>query len=182
MLHLLALAAYAAPLVTPEVMAGVSLGGGAGVGPGSGGGSGGIAATWFPVGRLGVNAGVREGLWAFPTRTVGEIDAGIRWRASPSIDLLLGFVHHHETPWATFRGDPLGTTAGVARGIDHRSGGQVGLSWGAGLFERPNLRGVLRVDALASALVGEGPAAYGQLNAGIWLEVPALRRRGAIGR
>ncbi len=177
MLHLLAIIAYAAPLVTPEVMAGISLGGGAGLGPGSGGGSGGVAATWFPIGRLGINAGVREGVWASPTRTLGEIDAGIRYRASPAIDVIAGFVHYHETPWADFLGDPIGATAGVASGIDHRSGGQLGLSWGTGLFDSPNLRGVLRVDGTATVLAGVGPLAYGQVNAGFWLEVPTLRRR-----
>ena len=179
MLIALALAAFGAetPLVTPELTFGGGLGGGGGLEPGSGSGSAGIGGCWFPVGRVGFNLGVREGLWASPTRTVGEIDVGVRWRASASIDLLGGFVHHHETPWPDFLDDPTRSFLGVSPAITHRSGANFGVSWGKPVHTADKLNVVFRVDGVVSALTGAGPVAYGQVDAGLWFEIPAIKRK-----
>jgi hypothetical protein len=167
-------------VVAPELTFGLGFGGGLGAGgaasPGSGGGSAGVAAAWFPTRRVGINLGVREGLWSSDLRFVGQISVGARWRAARSLDVFGGFVHHHETPWAAAVDDPLGALVGVSDGIRHRSGVELGVSRGWTVAEVEGFSAVFRVDAAASVLAGQGPLVYGQVNVGLWAEVPELRR------
>lgn len=73
--------------------------------------------------------GAREGLVSGGTRVLGAVDLGARLYAGESAFLYGGLAHHHETPWASFQGDPVGATFGVSEGITHRSGFEVGAGW-----------------------------------------------------
>ncbi len=102
-------------------------------GGGAPGTAGGYAVTrWLlTAGRSGFSgeAGIREGLFSGELRTVGSIAFGVRWthKAGPYARVM--FAHHHETPLAVYREDPVGGFVGSADGINHRSGLEVGLGY-----------------------------------------------------
>ena len=85
----------------------------------------------FHLGKIGADLGLREGLSS--TGTVGAIFAGPRYSPVPGLHLRTGFAHHHETPMDIAKQDALGAIAGVAPGIVHRSGLEVGLGVGKAL-------------------------------------------------
>lgn len=162
----------------PELLVGVGPGFGAGTG-GSIGGSAGVLGVWFPTRRVGAQALIREGYWADKARFLGQIGFAPRWRASRAIDAWLGFVHHHETPLDVATDDPVGAIGGTAGGIHHRSGADVGISYGFPLIEPANATPVGRFDLSASVFGDDaGPHVYGQLWFTVALEVDELRRGG----
>jgi hypothetical protein len=173
------LAAEGTEVVAPEVLVGFGPGVGAGAGA-SPGVSGGVLGAWFPTRQVGVQALVREGYWAAEPRFVGQIGFAPRWRASPRLDAWLGFVHHHETPLDVVKAEPIGAIGGTADGILHRSGVDLGFSWGFPLGE-PGERasGVGRLEFSTSAFPDDaGPVVYGQVWLTVTLEVRELRRGG----
>jgi len=88
--------------------------------------------------RFGLEGGVREGavgvigdigdpgLAESDGVFVGCIDLLGRFDVGPVV-LKAGLAHHHETPAPVVRDNPVGTTIGVADGIVHRSGFEVGV-------------------------------------------------------
>lgn len=166
-------------VVAPELLLGFGPGFGAGTG-GSLGASFGVVAAWFPTRRVGVQTLVREGYWAQEQRFIGQIGFAPRWRASERVDAWLGFVHHHETPLALVAAEPLGAIGGTATGIHHRSGADLGVSWGFPLgTPGAEAAGIGRLDATTTVFPDtEGPVVYGQLWFTVSLEVRELRRAG----
>jgi hypothetical protein len=165
-------------VVAPEVLVGVGPGFGGGEG-GTVGASAGVIGVWFPTNRVGVQALVREGYWAADPRFVGQIGFAPRWRASRSVDAWLGFVHHHETPIAVVEDNPVGSIAGVAEGIHHRSGADLAVSYGFPLEQPGKTQAVGRFDLSTSIFPDAGgPLIYGQLWLTLSLEVAELRRGG----
>lgn len=67
-----------------------------------------------------------EGVASPSTRTLARIGLDVGKTIGP-LTLRAGFAHVHETPWATFVDAPIASVAGVAPGIVHRSGFEVGV-------------------------------------------------------
>ena len=166
----------AAEVVAPEVLFGASLSAGVAGSPVGAGGAAGVVGAWFPTERWGVHLGVHEGLWSTDLRFVGQIEVGARWRVHRAVDLLGGFVHHHETPWDAALDDPLGAALGVAPAIRHRSGASLGVSAGWPLADVGASAVVGRVDLSGAWLAGVGPPVTGQVRGVVTVEIPELRR------
>jgi hypothetical protein len=163
-------------VVAPDVLFGAALSAGAAGAPVGAGGAAGVVGAWFPTDHWGVHLGVHEGLWSTDLRFVGQIEVGARWRVHPHIDLLGGFVHHHETPWDAALDDPLGAAMGVAAAIRHRSGATLGASAGWPLARAGETTVVGRIDLTGAVLAGDGPLATGQARGVLTVEIPTLRR------
>ena len=163
-------------VVAPEVLFGAALSAGTAGAPIGAGGSAGLVGAWFPTERWGVHLGVHEGLWSTDLRFVGQIEVGARWRVHRAVDLIGGFVHHHETPWDAALDDPFGAALGVAPAIRHRSGATLGASAGWPLTREGTTAVVGRVDLTGALLAGDGPLATGQVRGVLTVELPELRR------
>lgn len=77
---------------------------------------------------LRVDVGMREGYLAGSERALGAVTAGVSLpigRRGPTVRV--GFLHHHETPWAIAKRYPLQTALGSHSGIQHRTGLELGL-------------------------------------------------------
>jgi hypothetical protein len=82
----------------------------------------------FHVGQLSADLGLREGIHS--EGTVGAIFAGPRWSPSPSVAVRGGFAHHHEIPMAVVAATPIAAMTGIAPGIVHRTGLELGIATG----------------------------------------------------
>lgn len=118
MWFLLAQLALAATPVT------LTAGLGAAAGPPSLGGYGALHVAWN-LGAFGAEIIGREGLYAADPRAVGALVFGARFTRGPAY-VRAGFLHHHETPLASFAEAPLRSLIGSGEGIRHRSGLEIG--------------------------------------------------------
>lgn len=122
---------------TPRVwLHGALLGGGggnpdAGAPSALGGVAGGISARLGPDPKrsVGVVLHVGEGLASNTTRTVGTVDADVRWPAADGPYAFVGFAHHHETAIDLAIAHPVGATLATLPGIEHRTGFELGGGW-----------------------------------------------------
>lgn len=147
---------------------GVQVEGASGVEPDLSGGGWGVGRATVNVKRFGLDLGLRSGLMAGDLREVGAISGGLRW--APGLPYArVGFVHHHETPWAVVKEDPVMAAIGSAEGIRHRSGLDlaVGLAGAMNPVELPEQR--LRAFVELSVIGfpdDHGPHVYGTLDLG----------------
>lgn len=79
--------------------------------------------------RIALDLAGREGYATHQARTLGAIFAGGRLTFGEEqrrYHARVGFAHHHEVPWDVFVDAPVPSLAGVAKGIIHRSGVELG--------------------------------------------------------
>ena len=144
---------------------------GGGVGPTESalsGGGWGLGRALVHYRDVALDLGLREGLVGGDLRAIGAIGAGLRWM--PGLPYArLGFVHHHETPWAVLEADPVLSTIGSSPGIRHRSG--LDLALGIHGPMTPKEAPEQRLGAFAELSVvafpdDRGPVVYGTLDLG----------------
>ncbi len=102
----------------------------------------------------------REG-WApgADARSLGSLFFGARWRFAP-VHVRVGFAHNHEVPWEALRTSPIGSFAGTAEGINHRSGIEAGFGLAVPL-ETPGGRVRTELDLAGQWFPDpKGPPAY----------------------
>ena len=144
---------------------------GGGVGPTESalsGGGWGVGRALVHYRDVALDLGLREGLVGGDLRAIGAIGAGLRWM--PGLPYArVGFVHHHETPWAVLEADPVLSTIGSSPGIRHRSG--LDLALGIHGPMTPKEAPEQRLGAFAELSVvafpdDRGPVVYGTLDLG----------------
>ena len=96
-----------------------------------GGASGGLSVRLGPDGKrsAGIVLHVGEGYASNEGRTVGAIDADVRWPSADGPYAFLGFAHRHETTLDLVVAHPVGATLATLPGIEHRTGFEVGGGW-----------------------------------------------------
>lgn len=121
--------------------------------------------------RTRILVGGREGLATGAPRVVGSVNVAVATDLSDHWYLRGGFVHHHETPWAEFTADPLGSLVGAGEGIEHRSGGDLGLGyvWHLPAVSTSGVHYGIWLSAVAFPDAG-GPHVYGVLEHEITLD------------
>ncbi len=116
--------------------------------PSLGGGT--AARLWIDLDVIGLEAGLREALVTSDPRLVGTVFFGLRRMIGRSAYVRVGFAHHHESDWDLLGTDLGGALFGVAPGIVHRSGAELGggLVWpftGTQIEDRAGIVGDLAV-------------------------------------
>jgi len=83
-----------------------------------------------------IDAGLREGYLARVQGTLGAVTAGVRYTPGRGPSVRMGFLHHHETPWALAKRFPVQTALGSLSGISHRSGLELGIGADIPMLQR----------------------------------------------
>ena len=131
-----------------------------------GGASGGLSVRLGPDGKrsAGIVLHVGEGYASNEGRTVGAIDADVRWPSADGPYAFLGFAHRHETTLDLVVAHPVGATLATLPGIEHRTGFEVGGGWDfptpwAGIRFAERVRPITRL-AITVLPGTAGPPAY----------------------
>lgn len=122
--------------------------------------------------NLYVDLGGRTGFLFGPLREATGVNLALRLHAGELLFLRAGLVHQHETPWDTFLEDPVGSLAGSAHGIGHRSGLDAGLGLRGTLPAISTTAVHVSLAALLTWLPDpDGPPLYGVLESTLTIDL-----------
>jgi hypothetical protein len=157
-----------------------------GIGGGAGGAEKGVSAggqfggrALLRLGRVAGDFGLREGLYANDTRSVGTLFFGARWTPDSPWSARVGLAHHHEVPDEILFEQLGASVLGTADGIRHRTGLEVGTGHHVNFDQicEPGRLGMQIETSVAWLPDESGPSVYGFVDLLFTLDVgPSLSR------